>query len=225
MRLFTVISGHSLGGSNPLFREAVGIFYRPSPPGHPGHSLGGSYPSAEKQSGYSTDAVDQAIRDTHSRSLTPPQRSSRDILQTQSTRPPGTLIRGVLPLRREAVGIFYRRSRPGHPGHSFEESYPSAEKQSGYSTDAVDQAIRDTHSRSLTPPQRSSRDILQTQSTRPSGTLIRGVLPLRREAVGIFYNHPPHPHPADWAGYSQCILTRPTRPRMVRLSEFYRLLI
>ena len=46
------------GGVLPLCRGAVSVFYNPS---RQGASLGGSYPSAEKQSVYSTASADWAI--------------------------------------------------------------------------------------------------------------------------------------------------------------------
>ena len=93
---------------------------------YPGHSFGESYPSAEKQLVYSTAPADWAkivscpIQDTHWGNLTPLHRSSWCILQPQLT---GQRLFCVI-----------------YPGHSLEDSYPSAEKQLVYSTAPADWA-------------------------------------------------------------------------------------
>ena len=199
----------------PFCRDAVGIFYslsrlghqdtywesltplqrcsrhilQPQPTGPPGHLLRESYPSAEMQSAYSTASADWATR---------------------------TLIERVLPLCRDAVGIFYSLSRLGHqdtywesltplqrcsrhilqpqptgpPGHLLRESYPSAEMQSAYSTASADWATRTLIERVLPSLQRCSRrDAYSTASADwATRTLIERVLPLCRDAVGIFYS-------------------------------------
>ena len=78
-------------------------------PSRLGHSLGKSYPKAEMQSVYSTAPANS---DTRWGSLTPVQICSRCILRSQPT---WTLIGGVLPLCRDAVGVYYGPSRLGHP--------------------------------------------------------------------------------------------------------------
>ena len=116
------------------------------------------------------------ILDTRWWSVTHLQRCSQCILQLQST---GPLVRGVLPLCRDAVSVFYNSNRLDH---LYGVSYPSAEMQSVYSTTPIDWT---TCTGSLTPLQRCSQCILQLQST---GPLVRGVLPLCRDAVSVFYN-------------------------------------
>ena len=67
----------------------------------------------------------------------------------------------VLPLCRDAVGVFYSPSRLGH---SLGEAYPSAETQS---VNSKAQAYWTTRWGSLTSPQRCSRCILQPQPDGP----------------------------------------------------------
>ena len=133
---------------------------QPQPTGLLRHSLGETYPSAEMQSVYYTAPADWATE---------------------------TLIGGDLPLSRGAVGVLYSPSRLGywdtHWGrltpqqrcswciiqpqptgllrHSLGETYPSAEVQLVYYTAPADWATE---------------------------TLIVGVLPLSRGAVGVFYS-------------------------------------
>ena len=222
----------------PQSRNTVGLFYSPSllgsrwgsltpfqrcsrcilQPQSTGPSLRQSYPFSEMQSVYSTAPVDWA------------------------------LVGAVLPLFRDAVGVFYSLSRlgprwgsltpfqicsrcilqPQSTGPSLGQSYPFSEMQSVYSTAPVDWALveavlplfRDavgvfySPSRlgsrwgSLTPFQRCSRCILQPQPTGPSlrqsypfsemqsvystapvdWALVEAVLPLFRDAVGVFYS-------------------------------------
>ena len=148
----------------------------------------GSYPSGEKQSVYSTAPADWATRTLVGRGLTPLERSSQCILQPQPTGPPGHSLGGVLPLWREAVSVFYSPSRLGHQDTRWEESYPSGEKQSVYSTAPADWATRTLVGRGLTPLERSSQCILQPQPTGPPGHSLGGVLPIWREAVSVFYS-------------------------------------
>ena len=155
-----------VGGVLPLCRDAVGVFcslsrlgqhdtcwgsltplqrcsrciLQSQPIGPTRHSLGESYPSAEMQSVYSAVSADWANT---------------------------TLVGGVLPLCRDAVGVFCSLSRLGQhdthwgsltplqrcsrcilqsqpigpTGHSLGESYPSAEMQSVYSTAPADLAV------------------------------------------------------------------------------------
>ena len=138
--LFSIAPRTLVGGVLPLGRDAVSEFYNPNQLGRgclesyqdirwgvlllnldavcvfysqnrPGHSLGWG--------------------------LTPLQRSSRCILQPQPT---GLFDGRVLPLCREAVGIFYSPSRLGwdssvsHTGHSLRESSRSTEMQSVHFT-------------------------------------------------------------------------------------------
>ena len=123
-----------------------------------GHSLGESYLFAETQSVYSTalanwsPIIECPIQDTHSRSLTPQQRCSRCILLPQPTGfrllsviYQDTHSRSLTPQQRcnrcillsQPTGL---RLLSVISGHSFEESYPSAEGQSVYSTVPADLA-------------------------------------------------------------------------------------
>ena len=96
-----------------------------------------------------------------------------------------TLVERVLPLCREAVGVFCSPSRQGHRTLAA-GSYPSVEKQSVCSATPADRATG--HSlQGLTPLQRSSQCVLQPQPTGPQDTRCR-VLPLCREAVNVFCN-------------------------------------
>ena len=157
-----------------------------------------------------------------------------------------THVGGVLPLCKDAVGVFYSPSRldprwgiltplqrcsrcilqPKPTGPTLGESYPSAKMQSVYSTaqadwthvgeflllcrDAVDvfysPSRLDPRWGSLTPLQRCSRCILQPKPTGPTlgnsyssaemqsmyftaqadWTHVGGVLPLCKDAVGVF---------------------------------------
>ena len=132
-----------------------------------GSSFVESYSSAVMQSVYSTAPADRVTR---------------------------TLVGEVIPLCRDAVGVFYSSSRLGHPdtrwgshtplqkcsrcilqlqqtgppGHSLEKSYPSAEMQLVYSTAPADRATR---------------------------TLVGEVIPLCRDAVGVFYSSSRLGHP------------------------------
>ena len=144
----SVISGNSSWESHPS--ADMQPMYSTAPADRAshisGHSSWESYPSAEMQPMYSTAPADRA---SHIR----------------------TLIVGVLPLCRDAADVFYSPSRPGqsYPGQSLWESYASAEMQPMYSTAPADRAshIQDTHRGILTPLQRCSRCILQTQPTGP----------------------------------------------------------
>ena len=55
------------------------------------------------------------IQETRWESLTPLQRSSWRIQQLQLTKPKDTCLGEVLPLGREAIGVFYSPSRLGNP--------------------------------------------------------------------------------------------------------------
>ena len=97
---------------------------------------------------------------------------------------------GVLPLRRKAVSVFYSPSRLGkallEPHHQIVQCHIQDTRQGG----------------GVTPLQRSSQCILQpplteqsTAGTSPLDCLVSypghslgGVLPLRREAVSVFYS-------------------------------------
>ena len=162
-----------IGGESYLSAEIQSVYSSAPAYWATGHLLRESLLSICRNAVYSTAPVDWTTR---CGSLTPPQRCSRCILQPQLTRP---LIAGDLPLCRDAVGVSYS---PSWLDHSLSESYPSAEMQSVYSTAATDWT---THWGSLTPVQRCSRCILQSQ---PTGPLVEGVLPLRRDAVGVFYS-------------------------------------
>ena len=147
-----------------------------------GHLLGGSYSSAEMQSVYSTVPADWVTR---WESLTPLQRCSQFILQSQPT---GLLVGRVLQLDRDAVSVFYSQCipqsqstgllvgkvlhlyrdavslfySPSRLGYSLGRSYTSAEMQSMYSTLPADWATR---WEGLTARQRCSQCILQSQQT------------------------------------------------------------
>ena len=94
-----------VGGALPLCRDEVSVFCSPSWLGHPGHSFGRDLPLYWDAVGrYSAAQYDWVIQGTHWR---------------------------VLPLCRDAVGRYFAtQAGLGHPGHSLEESYPSAEMQS-----------------------------------------------------------------------------------------------
>ena len=135
-------TGHSFRRVLPLCRDAVGVFYsanrlghrtlvregltplqrcsrrilHPNSTGPQDTRLGGSYPSAEMQSAYSTAQIDWATGHSFGR---------------------------VLPLCRDAVGVFYSPNRLGHRILVWE---------------------------GLTPLQRCSRRILQPKSTGPQDT-------------------------------------------------------
>ena len=126
-----------------------------------------------------------------SRGLTPLQRCSRCILQPQ-------LIGPIL------LGVIFRTPVEG--------SYPSAEMQSVYSTAPVDRAkIVRCHIRTLVEGSYPSAEMQSVYSTAPVDwakivrchiqDTRRGVLPLCRDAVGVFYS----PTPADWA--NNCLNT------------------
>ena len=94
----------------PLQRSSW-CFLLPQPAG-PGYSLGELYLSAEKQSVYSTAPANWDTGYSLGE-YTHPERSSRCILQSQPTGPK-THFGGVLPLRRDTVGVFYSPSQLGH---------------------------------------------------------------------------------------------------------------
>ena len=112
-----------------------------------------------------------------------------------------TFIREVLPLGRDAVGVFYS---PSWLGHSLTECYPLAEMQSVYSAAPANWAkdlikcygsrpsgpVSDSNEKVLCIPQSSS--ITGTWSwdclVSYPGHLLEGVLPLCRDAIGILYS-------------------------------------
>ena len=126
-------------------------------------------------------------RNTCWASLTGLQRCSWCILQPQLTGL-RTLLERVLPLCRDAVGVFYSPSQLASE-HSLGESYRSAEMLLVYFGTPVNwpQNIRWT---SLTALQKCTWCILQPQST-GLRTLVGRVLPLCRDAVGVFYRPSP----------------------------------
>ena len=127
---------------------------------------------------YSTAPADWATR--WQWGLTPLQRCYRSILQPQPTEP--LVGSGVLPLFRDAIGLFYSPSRLSHS--LAVGSYPSSEMLSVYSTAPADWATR--WQWGLTPLPRCYRSILQPQPTEP--LVGSGVLPLFRDAIGLFYS-------------------------------------
>ena len=94
----------------------------------------GSYPSAEMQSMYSTAPAERATGHSSGRGLTLLPRCSRCFLQPQLNEPQDIRPGEVLPFCRDSVDVFYSPNRMGHRTHIGEESYPSAEIQSIYST-------------------------------------------------------------------------------------------
>ena len=162
-------TGPVVWGFLPLGKNAVGVFYIPN---RLGQSFEDFYLSAEMQSVYSTSPIDWASR---LRIFTSLQKCSWCILHPKWT---GPVVWGFLPLGRNAVGVFYI---PSGQGHSFEDSYPSAEMQLVYSTSQMDWASR---LRIFTSLQRCSRCILHPQWT---GPVVWGFLPLGKNAVGVFY--------------------------------------
>ena len=90
---------------------------------------------------YSIFPANWAILGTCWRSLTLLQRYSWCILQSQSTGPSQALVDGVLPLWRDAVGVFYSPSQLRHFGHLSRVFYPSAEMQSVYSIVPIHWAV------------------------------------------------------------------------------------
>ena len=103
-----------------------------------------------------------------------------------------TLVGGVIPLYREAVGVFYSRGLGLCPlNHStlVRGGYPSAEMLSVYSIAPAPAHWATGHSleEGLTPLQRCSRCILQSQPTSP---FMGGVLPHFRDTVSVFFS--PH---------------------------------
>ena len=144
----------------------------------------GSYSSAEKQSAYSTaPPVDWSTRTLVKAGLTPLQRCSQCILRVstancstktvveggsylsaekQSVYSIGHLLGAVLPLCREAVGVFYSPLQPtGPPGHSL---------------------------MGFTPLQRCNLCILHSTSQLVHQDTSWGTLNLCREEVGVFYS-------------------------------------
>ena len=123
------------------------------------------------------------------------------------------LVGGVLPLSRDAVGVFYSPSRLDHKTLIGGGSFLSPEMQSVYSTAPADWVTGhlfggesypplqrcsrcillhqptgplDTHWGKSYPLQSCSLCILQPQPTRPQDTYWGRVLPLSRDAVGVF---------------------------------------
>ena len=145
-----------------------------------------SYPSAEIQSVYPTVPINWATGHTLAGDLTSQQRFSRCIRQSLPTGPQDTRWRGILPLIRDSVGVFDSPYRLGHRTHIGGGSYLSAEIQSVYSTVPTDWATGHTLAGDLTSQQRFSRCNRQSLSTGPQDTRWRGILPLCRDAVGVF---------------------------------------
>ena len=134
---------HSFGVILTLSRDAVGLFCSPRRlswdylVSHTGHSFGESNPSAEMLLMYTAAPADWTeivlchITDTRWRSLTPLQRCSRSILQTQAIGLRSfsvisrTLVEGDLLFSIDTVSVFCSPSRLGwhilvsNAGHSF----------------------------------------------------------------------------------------------------------
>ena len=137
---------------------------------------GASYPSAEMQSVYSTAPGDLGHRNT--RWCGGASYPSAEMQSVYSTAPgdwaTGILVGaggGVLPLYRDAVGVFYSSRWLGHRNTRWcgGASYPSAEMQSVYSTAPGDWAtgysLVQGGGNRLTPLQRCSRCTLLLQLT------------------------------------------------------------
>ena len=172
----------TLWGILPVFRDAFGLFYAPSPLSHR-TLFGVSYLSAEMHLVYSTAPASWATR--HSLGCrTCLQRCIWFILQPQPTGTQDTLW-GILPVFRDAFGLFYAPSPLSHRT-LFGVSYLSAEMHLVYSTAPVSWATR--HSLGCrTCLQRCIWFILQPQPTGTQDTLW-GILPVFREAFGLFYS-------------------------------------
>ena len=187
-------TGHLMGvGILPLLRDAVGVFNSRNRLDYRTLDWGWeSYPSSEMQSVYSTAATDwttghligggnltplrryarcilqlqpTGLQDTWwgVGNLTPLQRCSWCILQLQPTGLQDTSWGGViLPLFRDALGVFYSCNRLCYRTLDWGGN--------------------------LTPLQRCSRCILQLQPTVLQDTWWGGILPLFRDAVGVFYS-------------------------------------
>ena len=139
------------------------------------------------------------------RGLTTGQICSWYILQPQPTGPQDTRCEeGVLPQGRDAVGVFYSPNQLGHRTLVIAKgSYTWAEMQSVYSTAPTDWATgHSLWGRGLTTWQRCSRCILHPQLTRLQDTVCEEeVLPLGRDAVGVFYS-------PNWQGYRTLVLRK-----------------
>ena len=127
-----LISRTLVGGVLPLCQDAVGVFCSPSQLGYQDTHWWESSPSAEMQLVYSAAPANLATK---------------------------TLIGKVLPLCRDAVGVFCSPSQLGHQDTHWESLTPSAEMQLVYSAAPANLATK---------------------------TLIGRVLPLCRDAVGVF---------------------------------------
>ena len=156
--LFSVINRTLVGRVLPLCRDTVSGFYSPNWLGNRILVVGDGNSSADMLFVYSTASADWAI---------------------------GYSLRGVLPLCRDAVGVFYSLSWLGNKT-LVEGSLITAEMQSVYSTASADWAIG--HSlRGVLSLQRCSRCILQPQLTGPQDTRWWESY-LCRDAVGVFYS-------------------------------------
>ena len=218
---------HLHGGVLPFCRDAVSVFYSPSQLGHKTLAWRKSYPSAEMQSVYSTAPANWATRHLHGESYPSAEMQSvySTALANWATR---HLHGGVLPFCRDAVSVFYSPSQLGHKTLAWrsltllqrcsqcilqpqptgpqdtcmEESYPSAEMQSVYSTAPANWATRHLHG---------------------------GVLPFCRDAVSVFYSPSQLGHKTlAWGSLtllqrcSQCILQpQPTGPQDTCMGESY----
>ena len=142
------------------------------------HSLGESYPSAEMQSAYSKAPAKWATGHSLGEPYT--------FAEMQSAYS-GTLVGGVLPFCRDAVGVF-RNTRWGSLTLLQRCSLPILKPQLN--------GPLDTRWGSLTPLQRCSRRIQEhslgesypsaEMQSAYSGTLVGGVLPFCRDAVCLF---------------------------------------
>ena len=91
--------------------------------------------------------------------LTPLKRCNRCILHPQPAEPQDTRWERVLPFWRNTLGVFYS---PSQLSHSLGEG--------------------------LTPLKRCNRCILQPQPAEPQDTRWEWVVPLWRDAIGVFYS-------------------------------------
>ena len=199
--MFSIISWTLVGGILPLYRDAVSVFYSSSWLGLR-TLVAGIYLSAEMRLVYSTAPAHWATehslgesillqrcswcilqlqltgpQNTRWGNLTPLKRCSWCILQLQLTGPQNTRW-GILPLCRDAVGVFYSSSRLGHRT-LVGGIYPSAEFQLRYSAAPAGWATEHSLLES-TLLKRCSWCILQLQLTGPQSTRWGNLTPLQR---------------------------------------------
>ena len=101
----------------------------------------------------------------------------------------------VLPLGRDAIGVFYCPSRLGHKTLVGGGSYPFAEKLSVYSAPPAEWATGNFTGECYPLAEKQSVYSAAQVDWTTGHFLGGGFLPLCRETVGVTYRT----HPADWA--------------------------